>query len=120
MKDSWSNEIWRLVGLLSLAIGAFTETSLGAVISNSWLAILYTGLFSIGLGYTLQAVGQRTAPPADAAILLSMDAPLAALFGWLLLDERLTAIQLLGCGLMLVGMILAQASIILRDARRSV
>lgn len=97
-----------VVGLLSLAIGVFTETSLPSVVSNSWLAILYTGIFSIGLGYTFQAVGQRTAPPADAAILLSMEAPIAAIFGWLLLDERLIAIQLLGCGLLLAGMLLAQ------------
>jgi drug/metabolite transporter (DMT)-like permease len=97
-----------LVGLLSLVIGSFTETGLGEVISNSWPSILYTGIFSIGLGYTLQAVGQRTAPPADAAILLSMEAPIAALFGWLLLNEQLTAIQLFGCGLMLAGMLLAQ------------
>ncbi|MGW8250466.1 MAG: DMT family transporter [Anaerolineales bacterium] len=97
-----------LVGVSSMVIGVFTETNLSGVIANAWIAILYTGIFSIGMGYTLQAVGQRTAPPADAAILLSMEAPIAALFGWLLLDERLTAIQLLGCGLMLAGMLLAQ------------
>ncbi len=97
-----------LVGLLSLVIGALTETSLSSVISNSWMSILYTGIFSIGLGYTLQAVGQRIAPPADAAILLSMEAPIAALFGWLLLNEQLHAMQLLGCALMLAGMLLAQ------------
>ncbi len=107
-----------LVGVLSLVIGAFTETSLSFVISNSWMAILYTGIFSIGLGYTLQAVGQRTAPPADAAILLSMEAPIAALFGWLLLDEQLIAIQLFGCGLMLAGTILAQFPLILKGIRR--
>lgn len=96
------------VGVFSLLIGAFNETSLSSVISSAWIAILYTGIFSIGMGYTLQAVGQRTAPPADAAILLSMEAPIAALFGWLLLDERLAAIQLVGCGVMLAGMLLAQ------------
>lgn len=97
-----------LVTALSLVVGAFTEAGLSSVISTSWVSILYTGIFSIGLGYTLQAVGQRTAPPSDAAILLSMEAPIAALFGWLLLDERLLAVQLLGCMLMLVGMLLAQ------------
>jgi drug/metabolite transporter (DMT)-like permease len=70
--------------------------------------IAYTGVFSIAIGYTLQAVGQRVAPAADAAIILSLEAVFAALFGWLLLDERLSALQLVGCALMLAGMLLAQ------------
>jgi drug/metabolite transporter (DMT)-like permease len=70
--------------------------------------VLYTGIFSIGLGYTLQAVGQKVAPPADAAIILSCEATFAALSGWIILDERLNALQLSGCALMLLGMILAQ------------
>jgi drug/metabolite transporter (DMT)-like permease len=109
-----------LVAIFSLGIGAFTETGLSQVISNTWLAILYTGIFSIGMGYTLQAVGQRIAPPADAAILLSMEAPIAAFFGWLLLDERLAAIQLLGCGFMLAGMLLAQIPLIGKNAKSQV
>lgn len=109
-----------LVAIFSLGIGAFTETGLSQVISNTWLAILYTGIFSIGMGYTLQAVGQRIAPPADAAILLSMEAPIAAFFGWLLLDERLAAIQLLGCGFMLAGMLLAQIPLIRKNAKSQV
>ena len=97
-------------GLLSLGIGLFIERGLVGSVAIAWLAIVYTGIFSIGLGYTLQVAGQRLAPPADAAILLSMEAPFAALFGWLLLDESLSAIQLLGCGLMLGGMLLAQVN----------
>jgi drug/metabolite transporter (DMT)-like permease len=65
-------------------------------------------VFSIGVGYTLQVVGQRVAPAADAAIIMSLEAVFAALFGWLALDERLSVLQLLGCGLMLAGMVLAQ------------
>jgi drug/metabolite transporter (DMT)-like permease len=60
------------------------------------------------LGYTGQVVAQRRTTPARAAIILSMEAVFAAFFGWLLLGERLTAQQLLGCGLMLAGMLLAQ------------
>jgi len=95
-------------GGLSLAVGLLSE---GTVIPRSaaaWGAIGYTAVFSIGIGYTLQVVGQRVAPPADAAILLSLEAVFAALTGWLVLDERLSAIQLVGCGLMLAGMLLAQ------------
>jgi drug/metabolite transporter (DMT)-like permease len=102
-----------LTALLSLGIGVLTETGLITVIQTAWIPIVYTGIFSIGLGYTLQAFGQRTAPPADATILLSMEAPLAALFGWLILGEALNAVQLAGCALMLAGMLLAQIPILL-------
>ena len=107
-----------VTALLSLSIGLLTESGLIAVITTAWIPILYTGIFSIGLGYTLQAFGQRIAPPADATILLSMEAPLAAFFGWLILGEKLIAVQLAGCALMLAGMLLAQIPLI-RDRSRN-
>lgn len=70
-------------------------------------AVLYTGVVSIGLGYTGQVVAQRHTRPAHAAIILSGEAVFAALFGWLILGESLAPRQLLGCGLMLAGMLLA-------------
>ncbi|MCX7683165.1 MAG: DMT family transporter [Anaerolineae bacterium] len=71
-------------------------------------AIVYSGIASVGLGFSLQVVGQRLAPPTDAAVILSLESVSAALFGWLLLGEQLTSLQLLGCGLMLLGMLVAQ------------
>jgi drug/metabolite transporter (DMT)-like permease len=106
-----------LCGGISLAIGLLLEGEVWPRGAISWWAIVYTGVFSIGVGYTLQAVGQRVAPAADAAIILSLEAVFAALFGWLLLDERLSMVQLLGCGLMLAGMILAQARGITQGSR---
>lgn len=97
-----------VTALLSLSIGLMLESGILQTIQAAWVPILYTGVFSIGLGYTLQVVGQQVAPPADASILLSMEAPFAAVFGWLLLGEHLSAIQLVGCGFMLAGMLLAQ------------
>ena len=97
-------------GLLSLLVGLSLGGSSISGLASVWWAIAYTGIFSVGLGYTLQARAQKEAPPADAAILLSLEAVFAVLFGWLLLDERLSAPQLLGCGLMLSAMILAQVS----------
>ncbi len=70
--------------------------------------ILYAGLLSVGIGYTLQVVGQRTAPPAHAGILLSLEAVFGAVGGWLLLGEELTIRQWAGCGLMLAGMCVSQ------------
>ena len=63
---------------------------------------------SAGIGYTLQLIGQKGAPATDVALVLSLEGVFAALFGWLFLDELLTGRQLLGCGLMFGGMLLAQ------------
>lgn len=94
---------------MSLAIGLGLESHTLAKLVDVWWAIAYTGVFSVVLGYTLQVLGQRHAPPADASVILSMEAVFAALAGWLMLGETLTAWQLLGCGLMLAGMLMAQA-----------
>lgn len=101
-------------GLLSVSIGlALESNSLQGWLQSGW-SMVYTGVLSVGVGYTLQAAGQRIAPPSDAAIILSMEAVFAAVFGWLLLGELLTPIQLVGCGFMLAGMLLAQANVIVK------
>lgn len=94
-------------GLLNLGVGAFVETSLPL----NWPlvgAILYTALFSLGLCYTLQIWAQRHTPPADAALILSLESVFAVLAGWWLLDERLEAIQVLGCVLIFAAVLLSQ------------
>jgi len=90
--------------LLGLALEDRTVRGLAAV----WWAVVASGVLSVGLAYTLQVVGQRHAPPADAAVILSTETVFAAFSGWLILGETLTAQQWLGCGLMLAGMLLAQ------------
>lgn len=95
-------------GVLALTLGFIFEGDQLHGLPNVWWAILYTAIFSVSIGYTLQAVGQKNAPPADAAIILSAEAVFAALFGWLLLAEGLSVIQLIGCGLMFTGIILTQ------------
>lgn len=100
--------------LISLAIGLGVETNSLANVANVWWTVVYTGLFSIGLGYTLQALAQKVAPPADAAVILSMEAVFAAIFGWFFLEEILTLPQFLGCVLIFAGMLLAQAPILAR------
>jgi len=96
-------------GLLSLMV--LSATSQGDAWrgwADSWWTVVYTGVLSIGVGYTLQLVGQKQASPSDAAIILSAEAVFAAFFGWLLLNERLTGVQILGCVLMGAAMLLAQ------------
>ena len=76
-----------------------------------WLAaipILYGGVLSVGVAYTLQVVAQKKARPAHAAIILSLEAVFAAIGGWLILGETLSARALTGCILMLCGMLISQ------------
>ena len=90
-------------------IGAFVleDPSWGQLRGALW-PILYAGLLSTGVAYTLQVVAQRHAPPAHAAIILSLEAVFAALGGGVVLGERLTPRGAAGCALMLAGMILSQ------------
>jgi drug/metabolite transporter (DMT)-like permease len=93
---------------LSAAAALLTETVTPADLQAAFGPILYTGILSVGIGYTLQVIGQRHARPAEAAIILSLEAVFAVLGGRLLLDEQLTARALFGCGLMLAGILISQ------------
>ena len=78
-------------------------------------ALVYLGIFSSGIAYTLQNLGQARTPPALAAILMSMESVFGALFGWLLLGDLLSSRQIVGCLLVLSAVILSQ----LLPARRT-
>ena len=92
----------------SLAAGLVLEWDTVGGLLPAWWTWVYAGVFSVGVAYTLQVVGQKWAPATDAAVILSGEGVFAALFGWVLLDEVLTTRQLWGCGLMLAGMLLVQ------------
>ena len=77
-------------------------------LNNTWFEIIYTGVFSGGIAFTLQAIGQRYTPPSDAAILLSSESLFAAIFGALLLNERLTGSQILGCAMIFSCILLVE------------
>lgn len=70
--------------------------------------ILYTGVMSCGVAYTLQILGQRDTDPTTATLLMSLESVFAALSGWLLLHESLSIKELLGCALVFAAVILAQ------------
>lgn len=72
------------------------------------LPVLYVGIFSCGIAYTLQPLGQRDTPPAAAALIMCLESVFAALTGFLLLGDGFTARELVGCALMLAGTVLAQ------------
>ncbi|MEA5089476.1 DMT family transporter [Solidesulfovibrio sp.] len=94
--------------VLSLACAvAFEELSWVGIRGAAW-PILYGGLLSVGLAYTLQVVAQRDAKPTHAAILLSFETVFAALGGAVVLGESLGARGLFGCALMFAGMLASQ------------
>ncbi|HRZ20711.1 MAG TPA: DMT family transporter, partial [Bacteroidales bacterium] len=74
-----------ITSILSLAIAVLFEKIVGQAIVDAMVPLLYGGIFSVGIAYTLQIVGQKKAPPAHAAIILSSEAVFAAFGGWLIL-----------------------------------
>jgi drug/metabolite transporter (DMT)-like permease len=94
--------------LLSLITAVAVESITLEDLRGALVPILYGGVLSVGLAYTLQVVAQRNAPPAHAAVILSLEGAFAALGGRLLLAESLTARGYTGCALMLAGMLLSQ------------
>lgn len=104
--------------ILSLVTALLLETMSIEGIRQSLIPLLYGGVCSVGIAYTLQIVGQKHAEPSHAAVILSMETVFAALGGWLILDEQLGTREFLGCAIMLVGMLLSQFQNIKRADRK--
>ena len=95
-------------GVLSFFIAIAIELITWQMIVDTAIPLLYAGVMSIGVGYTLQVVAQQHAKSSHAAIILGLEGAFAVLGGWLILDENLSTRGLIGCGLMLSGMFLSQ------------
>ncbi len=105
--------------VLSLITALLVETINVSAIGAAALPILYGGFFSVGVAFTLQVVAQRDAHPAHAAIIMSLETVFAALGGWLILDETLSARGIMGCAVMLTGMLVSQLHIQVRFPSRN-
>ena len=79
--------------------------------------ILYAGIFSSGVGYTLQIVGQKEMNPTVASLILSLESSISLIAGWILLGQGMTLRELSGCGLMFGAIILAQIPVPVRKKR---
>ena len=100
-----------VAAVLTLIAAAIVE---GLSWHQAWAArwpLLYSGILATSVAFTLQIIGQKKSPPALAAIILSLEAVFAAIAGWALLKEELGTKQLIGCGLMLTGILLAQIQV---------
>ena len=95
-------------GIISVIIAfIFESPSLSAILSG-WLPILYAGVLSCGVAYTLQIVGQKNMDPTVASLILSLESVFSVLAGWLILNQTMTLREFSGCGLMFLAIILAQ------------
>lgn len=83
------------------------EPNLGNIIA-CWIPLVYAGIFSLGIAFSLQIIGQKHLEPTPAALIMSLESVFAVLFGWLLLHERLTNAELWGCALVFGAVILSQ------------
>jgi len=102
---------YAVCAILSLLTALFLEHFSFNEIWAAAIPILYGGIFSVGIAFTLQVVAQRKAPPAHVVILLSLEGVFAALGGWLLLDENLSLQAVTGCIFIFVGMIASQIAV---------
>lgn len=102
-------------GLLCAAAMLIFEKPEPGAVFQAWLPILYAGVMSCGVAYTLQIVGQKDMDPTIASLILSLESVVSVLAGWLLLGQKLSARELSGCALMFAAIILAQ----LPDRRRA-
>ncbi|MGF0031735.1 DMT family transporter [Bariatricus sp. SGI.154] len=95
-------------GIASLPFMFTLETPrLGALFAG-WMPLLYAGVLSCGVAYTLQIVGQKNVNPAIASLLLSLESCFSVLAGWVVLGEKLSVRESIGCVLMFAAIILAQ------------
>ena len=97
-----------IAGLLAMILALYFEQLTWGMIKSTAVPLLFAGVMSTGMAYTLQTIAQQHAHPSHAAIILSSEGVFAVIGGFLLLNEVLPAQGLLGCGLILVGMLMSQ------------
>jgi len=96
------------VGALNLPLMFLFETPSLTALADCWVSVLYAGLLSSGVAYTLQIVAQKDAHPTTASVLMSFESVFAVLAGVVLLEDRMTAWEWIGCAVMFAAVILAQ------------
>ena len=97
-------------GLLSSILMFLFEAPAISAIFSAWLPIVYGGVFSSGIAYTLQIIGQKGTDPTIASLILSLESVVSVLAGWIILGQSLTPREILGCLLMFGAIILAQVA----------
>ena len=107
-----------ITGVLSMLIAVFTETIAWEGIREALIPILYSGIMSGAVGFTLQIIGQRDTDPTIASLLMCLESVFAVLTGAIVLGEKMTVRETAGCILMFSAVILAQLSPVISSLRR--
>ena len=95
-------------GIISWIMTAVFETPDPGSIMAAWAPILYAGVMSCGVAYTLQVVGQKNTDPVLASLILSLESAFSLIAGWVILGQKLSPKELGGCALVFGAIILAQ------------
>ena len=106
VKMSWIQFL--LCGVLCAVPMLLWERPALSQILAAWMPLLYAGVLSCGVGYTLQIVGQRNLDPPVASLILSLESVISVLAGWAILGQKLTVRELIGCVLVFCAILLAQ------------
>lgn len=97
-----------VVAVLSAVVMLFTETPTWSGILACGGALLYTGILSSAVGFSLQILGQQRVAPEPASLIMSLESVFAVLAGWLILGQKLSGAETIGCCLMFAAVILSQ------------
>ena len=97
--------------ILSGIVMLLTETVTAGTLLDCWLPLCYAGILSMGVAYSLQIIGQKHLEPSAASLIMSLESVFAVLSGWLILNERLTGSEAIGCVLVFAAVILSQITI---------
>jgi drug/metabolite transporter (DMT)-like permease len=104
--------------MLSMLVSVFTKTITWTGILEALIPLLYAGLMSGAVAYTLQIIGQRDTDPTVASLIMCLESVFATLSGALILGEKMTVRETVGCVLMFVAVVLAQLSPVISSIRR--
>lgn len=97
--------------ILSAVVMLFTEEPTIQGITDCWIPLAYTGFLSMGAAYSLQIIGQKNLEPTAASLLMSLESVFAVLAGCLILNERLDKMEIFGCVLLFIAVILSQVPV---------
>lgn len=97
-----------LACVLSAIVMLFTETPTWEAVKSCWGPLLYAGILSSGIAFTLQAAGQKNVEASTASLLMSLESVFAVLSGWIVLGDTLSIWEAIGCVLIFIAIMLSQ------------
>lgn len=104
-------------GILSFICALIFETVSFQAILSAWQSVLYAGILSCGVAYTLQIVGQKNMDPTAASLILSLESCMSVLAGWIVLHQALSLKELTGCALVFIAVIFVQIVVAKYEAK---